>query len=198
MFPRAFRRSCGNTSIPVEESSPSELTDWSAVMESSEALLNRHVNGDGSTVSQTLNKHLGPTSPLLKPLLSPEQQEGLLACLKDGLTSVISQSWPASRWPVLPRRQRLSALSRLVAAITGEERLLASRPLRPRSFDGTTGVLLDNADGALSRLRCPLQTSQPEDSRRILDRQLRVGSGPHARTPESDQRRGRIEPHAGR
>ena len=114
-----------------------------------EALLSRHVNGDGSTLSHTLDKHLGPTSPLLK-LLSPEQQQGLLACLKDSLTAVIVNHGRqiAGQFSL---DEKESALSRLVAAITeknGSLRQDLSKDLATvqREFS------LDNDDGALSRL----------------------------------------------
>src|SRR5207245_2480685 len=40
-----------------------------------ETLLSKHLNGDGSELAQTLEKHVGLTSPLLQ-MLSPNQRKG--------------------------------------------------------------------------------------------------------------------------
>ncbi len=127
-----------------------------------EALLNRHVNGDGSTLSQTLQKHLGVTSPLLK-LLSPEQQHGLLACLKEALQAVVTNHarYLAGQFSLDDKE---SALSRLISAITeknGSLRQDLSKDLGTvqREFS------LDHPDGALSRL----VTQFKQANQKILD-----------------------------
>src|SRR5438876_1249191 len=45
-----------------------------------ETLLARHLDGESSTITRTLAKHIGEQSPLLR-LLSPTQSDGLLAAL---------------------------------------------------------------------------------------------------------------------
>src|SRR5208283_3957152 len=78
-----------------------------------------------------------------------------------------------------------------------EERFLASgSQQRPR--DRPKRILPGQRRWCPIETRRSIQAGQPEDPRRVLDRELRVGLGPNARTPESNQRRGRIEPHAGR
>ncbi len=127
-----------------------------------EALLNRHVNGDGSTLFQTLDKHLGPTSPLLK-LLSPEQQHGLLACLKEALHAVVTNH---ARQLVgqFSLDDKESALSRLVAAISERNGVLR-QDLAKDISTVCSEFSLDNPDGALSRLVNQFQQA----NQKILD-----------------------------
>ena len=133
-----------------------------------EALLSRHVNGDGSTLSQTLDKHLGPTSPLLK-LLSPEQQQGLLACLKDSLTAVIINHGRqiAGQFSL---DEKDSALSRLGRGHNREERFLASGS-RQRHRNRPKRVLLGqprwcfSRDSSLSSNRPTRRSSTSSQSR---------------------------------
>jgi hypothetical protein len=127
-----------------------------------ESLLARHVNGDGSTLSHTLDKHLGPTSPLLK-LLSPEQQQGLLHSLKESLQAVLAE-----------HRRRLagqfslddkeSVLSRLISQVTEKNGHLR-RDLAADLQLVRSEFSLDNADGALARLVGQFQQA----NRKILD-----------------------------
>ena len=114
-----------------------------------ESLLSRHVNGDGSTISHTLDRHLGPTSPLLK-LLSPEQQNGLLHSLKESLQAVLTDHGRRLTNQFSLDDQD-SALSRLISQITEKngrlrQDLAADLQLIRDEFS------LDNADGALARL----------------------------------------------
>jgi hypothetical protein len=127
-----------------------------------EALLNRHVNGDGSTLSQTLVKHLGPTSPLLR-LLSPDQREGLLVTLKEALQGVVTNH-ARQLGLQFSLDDKDSALSRLVAAVTDKNgqlrnELTADIATIRREFS------LDNPDGALARLVSQFQQA----NQKILD-----------------------------
>ncbi len=53
-----------------------------------ESLLARHLNGDGSTLAQTLETHFGESSPLLQ-VLSPDHRRGILAALKETVNAVL-------------------------------------------------------------------------------------------------------------
>jgi hypothetical protein len=114
-----------------------------------ESLLNRHVNGDGSTLFQTLDKHIGSTSPLLK-LLSPDQQQGLLVSLRDALQGVVTKhaGHMAGQFSL---DDKDSALSRLVASITERNGLLR-KELATDLATIRSEFSLDNEEGALSRL----------------------------------------------
>jgi len=53
-----------------------------------EALLGKHLNGDGSSLTNTLEKHIGPNSPLLQ-VLSPDQRKGIVAALQESLDQLL-------------------------------------------------------------------------------------------------------------
>jgi hypothetical protein len=114
-----------------------------------EGLLNRHVNGDGSTLFQTLAKHIGPTSPLLK-LLSPDQQQGLLVCLREALQAVVANHSRqlAGQFSL---DDKDSALSRLLSSITEKNGSLR-KDLATDIATIRKEFSLDNEEGALSRL----------------------------------------------
>jgi hypothetical protein len=127
-----------------------------------ESLLNRHVNGDGSTLSQTLVKHLGPTSPLLR-LLSPDQQQGLLVKLKEALQDVVTNHARqlAGQFSL---DDKDSALSRLVTAVTEKNGQLR-KDLKEDIATIRKEFSLDNPDGALARLVSQFQQA----NQKILD-----------------------------
>jgi hypothetical protein len=54
-----------------------------------ETVLSRHLDGDTSTVAQTLAKHSGQQSPIFK-LLSPKQTDGLLATLSAAVENTLA------------------------------------------------------------------------------------------------------------
>jgi len=114
-----------------------------------ELLLGKHLNGDGSSLTNTLEKHIGPNSPLLQ-MLSPDQRKGILAALKESLDLVLGEQ-SKSIVGQFSLDDKESALSRLVAEITekngGLRQDLASdlETIR-KEFS------LDNDEGALSRL----------------------------------------------
>jgi hypothetical protein len=114
-----------------------------------EGLLNRYVNGDGSTLSQTLDKHVGSTSPLLK-LLSPDQQHGLLVSLREALFGVV-RSHSQLLTGQFSLDDKDSALSRLVASITEKNGLLR-KEMASDLATVRAEFSLDNKEGALSRL----------------------------------------------
>lgn len=114
-----------------------------------ESLLGKHLNGDGSSLTNTLEKHIGPNSPLLQ-MLSPDQRKGILAALKESLDLVLGEQ-SKSIVGQFSLDDKESALSRLVAEITeknGGLRLDLAGDLEiiRKEFS------LDNDDGALSRL----------------------------------------------
>jgi len=114
-----------------------------------ESLIGRHVNGDGSSLALTLDKHLGPGSPLLQ-VLSPGQRRGILSTLKESLEAVL-----AGHGLLIAGQFSLddkgSALSRLVAEVTEKNGLLR-RDLAGDLEKVCKEFSLDNGDGALSRL----------------------------------------------
>jgi len=81
-----------------------------------EAVLGRHLNGDSSTVAQTLAKHIGEESPIFK-LLSPTQTDGLFATL----TVAVEESLKTQQEHILAQfsfDKEDSALSRLRSELT--------------------------------------------------------------------------------
>jgi hypothetical protein len=103
------------------------------------------LNGNGSSLTTTLEKHVGPDSPLLQ-MLSPDQRKGILAAL-----DLVLQEHSKSIVHQFSLDDKDSALSRLVCEITekngGLRQELASdlESIR-KEFS------LDNDQGALSRL----------------------------------------------
>jgi hypothetical protein len=114
-----------------------------------ESLLARHVNGDGSTLSVTLDKHLGTGSPLLQAL-SPDQRKGILAALKESLEAVLADHGRriAGQFSL---DDKGSALSRLVAEVSEKNGSLR-RDLAGDIEKVCKEFSLDNTDGALARL----------------------------------------------
>lgn len=114
-----------------------------------ETLLGKHLNGDGSSLMNTLEKHVGANSPLLQ-MLSPDQRKGILAALKESIDLVLGEH-SKSIVGQFSLDDKESALSRLLNEITekngGLRQDLASdlETIR-KEFS------LDNDEGALSRL----------------------------------------------
>lgn len=114
-----------------------------------EVLLGKHLNGDGSSLTNTLEKHIGPNSPLLQ-MLSPDQRKGILAALKECLDLVLGEQ-SKSIVGQFSLDDKESALSRLIAEITEKngglrQELASDLETIRKEFS------LDNDEGALSRL----------------------------------------------
>lgn len=114
-----------------------------------ESLLSNHLNGEGSALSRTLERHIGEQSPLFQ-MLSPDQKKGLLAALTGSVQEVVNQhSETIVRQFSLDDKE--SALSRLVCELTeknGDLRKALNGDLESVRKEFS----LDNKEGALSRL----------------------------------------------
>jgi hypothetical protein len=114
-----------------------------------ETLLSRYLNGDSSSLAQTLEKHIGPNSPLLQ-MLSPDQRKGILAALQETVDSLLDEHRKAiSRQFSLDDKD--SALSRLVSEITDQNGTLR-KDLATDLESVQKEFSLDNETGALARL----------------------------------------------
>jgi hypothetical protein len=114
-----------------------------------ESLLGKHLNGDGSALSQTMEKHIGLNSPLLQ-MLSPNQRTGILAALKESLDLVLGEHGK-SIVGQFSLDDKESALSRLIGEITETNGILR-QDLANDLEKISKEFSLDNDDGALSRL----------------------------------------------
>jgi hypothetical protein len=122
-----------------------------------QSLLTQHLDGDESVIARTLAKHVGTESPLLR-MLSPEEQEGIIAAL----TQAVQAALQTQREQVLRQfslDDKDSALSRLISEMTGANGKLRedfSQDLQKlqREFS------LDNEQGALSRLVTRVEKAQ--------------------------------------
>lgn len=114
-----------------------------------ELLLGKHLNGDGSSLTNTLEKHIGPNSPLLQ-MLSPDQRKGILAALKESLDLVLGEHGK-SIVGQFSLDDKESALSRLVGEITEKNGVLR-QDLAVDLEKIRKEFSLDNDEGALSRL----------------------------------------------
>lgn len=114
-----------------------------------ETVLGRHLNGDGSSLTQTLDKHIGASSPLLR-LLAPDEAGGFLTSLRAAMELVLSDQ---NKQIVgqFSLDDRNSALSRLVAEMTEKNGGLR-RDLAEDLEKVHKEFSLDNSDGALARL----------------------------------------------
>ena len=114
-----------------------------------EQLLARHVGNDASTLTTTLERHIGKESPLLQTL-SPDQGKGIMALLRQMVeTALGEQAKCILRQFSLDDRE--SALSRLVGELTdknGQLRKELSKDVETVRKEFS----LDNEEGALSRL----------------------------------------------
>ena len=122
-----------------------------------EKMLSRHLGGDQSVLAQTLARHIGDQSPLLK-LLSPTQSDGLLATM----SAAIKKALDGQRDEVLKQfslDRKDSALSRLLSEVTA-----SNGKLRGELAEDVGKVArefsLDNEDGALSRLVTRVERAQ--------------------------------------
>ena len=125
-----------------------------------ESVLSRYVDGETSSLSTSLERHLGADSPLLQ-ILSTDRSKGLLAALND----VIKESVRTRNEAIIQEftlDKEDSALARLVSRVTDENGKLRKefasdiQQLR-REFS------LDNEEGSLCRL-----VRQVEQSRRAI------------------------------
>jgi len=114
-----------------------------------EALLGKHLNGDGSSLTNTLEKHIGPNSPLLQ-VLSLDQRKGIVAALQESLDQLLvgHGKYIAGQFSL---NDKDSPLSRLVGEITEKNGSLR-RDLVTDLDKIRKEFSLDNEEGALSRL----------------------------------------------
>ncbi|MGP0064778.1 MAG: hypothetical protein ACLQGP_14415, partial [Isosphaeraceae bacterium] len=114
-----------------------------------ESLLARHLNGDGSTLAQTLETHFGESSPLLQ-VLSPDHRRGILAALKETVNAVLMDHGKHITGQ-FSLDDKGSALSRLVCEITDKNGVL-QKSLKDDMEKIRKEFSLDHGDGALARL----------------------------------------------
>jgi hypothetical protein len=114
-----------------------------------EMLLSQHLNGEGSALSRTLERHIGEQSPLLQ-MLSPDQKKGLLAALTASIQDVV-QKHSESIIRQFSLDDKESALSRLVSEL-GEKNGDLRKALNGDLESVRKEFSLDNKDGALCRL----------------------------------------------
>ena len=114
-----------------------------------ELLLGKHLNGDGSSLTSTLEKHIGPNSPLLQ-MLSPDQRKGILAALKESVDSTLGEHGKTIVGQ-FSLDDKESALSRLIGEITEKNGVLR-QDLATDLEEIRKEFSLDNDEGALSRL----------------------------------------------
>lgn len=141
-----------------------------------ERVLGQYLGGDTSTMAQTLARHIGEQSPILR-ILSPTQTDGLLATLAKTIEGALTDQ----REKIVGEfsmNQENSALARLIREITDKNGKLkeelaqdVGKVVKEFSLDNEEGALarlvgrvekaqatitdqfsLDNADSALSRL----------------------------------------------
>jgi len=122
-----------------------------------ETLLARHLDGESSTITRTLAKHIGEQSPLLR-LLSPTQSDGLLAALEQVIQDAL-QSQTAHVLRQFSLDDKESALSRLVSELTGANGKL-KEDLSEDLEKVRAEFSLDNDQGALSRLVSRVEKAQ--------------------------------------
>ena len=112
-------------------------------------LLKTHLLGDGSPLVQTLAKHVGGDSPLMKQL-DPKQSTGLVSQLQ----KIVDTELAKQREQVLSQfslDNREGALRRLVDELTGKHGDL-SKDLQSKIDEVIKEFSLDKEDSALSRL----------------------------------------------
>ena len=122
-----------------------------------EVLLARHLDGDRSTIAQTLASQVGQESALFK-LLSPQQADGLVATL----SHAIEETLRVQRQEVLRELSRDrpdSALSRLLAEIASTNAKLRSE-IAGEITSATGALSLDNEQGPLARFVARVERSQ--------------------------------------
>ncbi|MFM7539724.1 MAG: hypothetical protein ACKO9Z_08700 [Planctomycetota bacterium] len=114
-----------------------------------ETILGKHLQGEKSSLASTLEEHVGTNSPLLQ-MLSPDQQKGILAAMKESMDLVLTKQGKSILGQFSLDDQD-SALSRLVRDITQKNGSL--RTDLAEDFENIRKEFsLDNDEGALSRL----------------------------------------------
>ncbi|MFM7112937.1 MAG: hypothetical protein ACKO26_17500, partial [Planctomycetota bacterium] len=114
-----------------------------------ETILGKHLQGEKSSLASTLEEHVGNNSPLLQ-MLSPDQQKGILAAMKEPMDLVLTKQGKSILGQFSLDDQD-SALSRLVRDITQKNGSL--RTDLAEDFENIRKEFsLDNDEGALSRL----------------------------------------------
>jgi len=114
-----------------------------------ETILGKHLQGEKSSLASTLEEHVGNNSPLLQ-MLSPDQQKGILAAMKESMDLVLTKQGKSILGQFSLDDQD-SALSRLVRDIT--QRNGSLRTDLAEDFENIRKEFsLDNDEGALSRL----------------------------------------------
>ena len=122
-----------------------------------EGLLAKHLDGDRSTVAQTLARQVGQESALFR-LLSPTQAEGIVATLSRAVTETLRMQ----REEVLRELSRdrpESALSRLLDDIAGTNGKLRG-DLAGEIATVTSALSLDNEQGPLGRFAARVEKAQ--------------------------------------
>jgi len=122
-------------------------------------VIRRHVEGSDSALAQTLAKHVGAGSPLLRAL-DPESGEGVVA----GLTRLVDEALAAQRRAILGEfslDNREGALARLVGELTQTHGKLTA-DLHGRLDGVVKEFSLDAEDSALSRLVARVERAQQQ------------------------------------
>ena len=122
-------------------------------------VIRRHVEGSDSALAQTLARHVGAESPLLRAL-DPANGEGVVA----GLTRLVEDALGAQRRAILGEfslDNREGALARLVAELTQTHGKLTA-DLHGRLDGVVKEFSLDAEDSALSRLVTRVERAQQQ------------------------------------
>lgn len=122
-------------------------------------VIRRHVEGSDSALAQTLAKHVGAESPLLRAL-DPRSGEGVVA----GLTKLVDDALEVQRKAILGEfslDNREGALARLVAEL-GETHGKLTSDLHGRLDLVVKEFSLDAEDSALSRLVARVERAQQQ------------------------------------
>jgi hypothetical protein len=122
-------------------------------------VIRRHVEGSDSALAQTLARHVGSDSPLLRAL-DPANAEGVVA----GLTRLVEEALGSQRERILREfslDNREGALARLVGELTQSHGKL-TEDLRGRLDEVVAEFSLDAEDSALSRLVRQVERAQQQ------------------------------------
>jgi hypothetical protein len=149
----ALARLLGGYFDPTSGSLPQRLERLTQRDGEIEALLAKHLDGDRSTVAQTLARRVGEESPLFK-LLSPGEANGLVATLSRSIEAALrTQREKVLEQFSLDRPE--SALSRLVSDI-GKANGQLRGDLAGEVATVKQSLSLDDTSSPLSRLRAEL------------------------------------------
>lgn len=158
----ALARLLGGYLDPATGSLPQRLERLTKRDGDIESLLAKHLDGERSTIAQTLARQVGTESALFK-LLSPTQADGLVATL----SRAIDEALRLQREEVLrefSRDRPDSALSRLIADITTANGSLRG-DLASDIASVTRALSLENEQGPMARFVARVEKAQ----RSILD-----------------------------